>query len=203
MALKLRDAITLYLCRHGETEANVEKRFQGWTKDTALTARGREQALSIASILGRELDARPSIACVCSPLLRARVTMEIIRGALGLACGDYRTDDRLKEINLGAWDGLTDAEVRAQGPAAFDARQADKWNMRVPGGGENYSDVAARAEDWVASLKADTFAVSHGAFTRILRGLFDGLDWKAMSALDEPQGCVFRVRGGTVARLDP
>ncbi len=49
---------------------------------------------------------------------------------------------------------------------------------------------------------ADTFAVCHGALTRILRGLFQGLDWQGMSDLDEPQGVVFRVRGRTVARLD-
>ena len=54
---------------------------------------------------------------------------------------------------------------------------------------------------WIAELDADTFAVSHGAATRILRGLFAGLSWQQMSDLDEPQGVVFRVarqhgRGG-------
>ncbi len=52
-------------------------------------------------------------------------------------------------------------------------------------------------------LEHDSFAVSHGATTRILRGLLAGLDWQAMSALDEPQGVVFRVRGQAVVRLDP
>ena len=56
---------------------------------------------------------------------------------------------------------------------------------------------------FVQSLERDTFAVSHGAATRILRGLFQGLDWQKMSALDEPQGVVFRVRGSEVVRLDP
>ena len=41
------------------------------------------------------------------------------------------------------------------------------------------------------------------AFTRILRGLFLGLDAQAMSDLDEPQGVVFRVTGSQVVRLDP
>jgi len=62
--------------------------------------------------------------------------------------------------------------------------------------------VARRAENFVDDLTADSFAVSHGAFTRILRGLFQGLDWKQMSDLDEPQGCVFRARGRDVVRLD-
>jgi broad specificity phosphatase PhoE len=61
--------------------------------------------------------------------------------------------------------------------------------------------VAARAEDWVKSLSRDTFAVSHGAYTRILRGLFLGLSTTEMSALDEPQGVVFRVQGSDVTQL--
>jgi probable phosphoglycerate mutase len=121
---------------------------------------------------------------------------------MGLVPNDYRVDERLKEINLGLWDQLTDDEARALDPDLFARRGADKWHVRVPGG-ENYAEVAARVEGWIADVKADTFAVSHGAFTRILRGLFAGLDGQAMSALDEPQGVVFRARGRAVLRLDP
>ena len=127
--------------------------------------------------------------------------MEIIRNSLGLPVADYTIDSRLIEINLGQWDGLTDKEARALDPAVYDRRTSDKWNVRVPGG-ENYADVAGRCESWIADLRADTFAVSHGAFTRILRGLFQNLNWEQMSALDEPQGCLFRVRGSDVVRLD-
>jgi probable phosphoglycerate mutase len=203
MALHLRDGITLYFCRHGETEANVERRFQGRTVDTPLTPRGREQALAIAQSLKEAITAPAALAYVCSPLQRARTTMEIIRTDLGLAPDGYAADARLQEINLGAWDGLTDEEAKALDPAMFEKRGNDKWNVRVPGGGENYADVAARAESWVREMSADTFAVAHGAFTRILRGLFMGVDWKAMSNLDEKQGVLFRVRGNTIKRYDP
>lgn len=201
MALRLRDGLTLYFSRHGETEANVAGRFQGRTVDTPLTAKGLAQAASVATILGRDAGTPPPLAFVCSPLRRAQTTMHIIREGLGLPPEGYAVDPRLQEIDLGAWDGLTHAEARALGPAAFNAREADKWNVRTPGG-ENYADVAARAESFVGELRTDTFAVSHGAFTRILRGLFQGMTWKEMSDLDEPQGCVFRVRSGTVVRLN-
>jgi broad specificity phosphatase PhoE len=82
----------------------------------------------------------------------------------------------------------------------FDRRGNDKWNVRVPGG-ENYADVAKRAESWASELRADTFAVSHGAFTRILRGLFAGMNGQQMSALDEEQGVLFRVRDSVVTKL--
>jgi probable phosphoglycerate mutase len=202
MTLTLRDGLTFYFCRHGETEANVAKRFQGRTIDTPLTPKGLKQAGDIAKILARETGMRPDLAFFCSPLPRARTTMEIIREGVGLPLVGYMTDARLLEINLGAWDGLTAEEARALDPAAYGARTGDKWNVRVPGGGENYDDVAERAKNFVADLTADSFAVSHGAFTRILRGLFQGLDWKQMSDLDEPQGCIFRVRAGDVVRLD-
>ena len=200
MALSLRAGVTLYFCRHGETEANVQKRFQGRTVDTPLTAEGREQARTIADILLTAASNIQALAYVSSPLRRACTTMEVILQELGLPKDGYHTDARLQEIDLGTWDGLTDAQASALDPALFDKRGNDKWNVRVPGG-ENYADVAARAESWVADLAVDTFAVSHGAFTRILRGLFRGLSWKEMSDLDEKQGVTFRVIGNTVTRL--
>jgi probable phosphoglycerate mutase len=201
MALRLPAGVELYFSRHGETEANVEHRFSGKI-DTPLTPDGYEQAQRIGEILLEELGPQPKLHFVSSPLHRARTTMEIIRGVLELPREGYAIDERITEIDLGDWDELTDAEARARDPAAFDARMADKWNIHVPGGGENYKEVAARAQSWIADLRTDTFAVSHGAFTRILRGLFAGLDWKAMSNLDEPQGCVFRVVDDQVSRLD-
>ncbi len=192
--------MTLYFARHGQTKANVEKRFSG-DKDTPLTPLGLAQAQSLGAILQRE-GGGAGLDYVCSPLARARITMTIVRGVIGLPPDGYRIDARLEEIDLGAWDELTDDEARALDPALFARRSADKWDVPVPGG-ENYAQVAARAESWIGDMKADTFAVSHGAFTRILRGLFAGLDGQAMSALDEPQGVVFRARGRDVVRLDP
>ncbi len=199
--LELAAGVTLYLARHGETEANSQHRFSG-KRDTPLTQKGLAQAHALGEIMKREVGMRPSLAFVASPLARARLTMQIVRGVLGLPEGDFATDARIAEIDLGAWDQLTDEEARARNPALFDARAADKWNIPVPGG-EDYEEVAARASSWVRDIKIDTFAVSHGALTRILRGLFQGLDWRAMSDLDEPQGVVFRISGHTVTKLDP
>lgn len=199
--LVLRPGVTLWFARHGQTAANAAHRFSG-RKDTPLTALGLEQCAQVGAILRRAVGARPPLAFVCSPLARARRTMEIARAALDLPREGYTIDDRLEEIDLGRWDQLTDAEARALDPEYFDRRAADKWNIRVPDG-ENYAQVAVRVTEWANALAADTFAVSHGATTRILRGLFGGLDAAEMSALDEPQGVVFRVRGCEVVRLDP
>lgn len=201
MVLSLPKGLTLYFSRHGETEANVEKLFQGHTIDTPLTKRGHQQAKDIAKILKREVDDPGDLKFVSSPMQRARTTMEIVREHLGLPIKDYSTDARLTEIDLGEWDGLTHKQARALDPKFFDKRERDKWNVRVPGG-EDYADVAKRAERWIKSLKHDTFAISHGAFSRILRGLFAGMTAQQMSDLDEPQGVVFRARGSKVKKLD-
>ena len=201
MPPSLAPGLTLYICRHGETEANVEKRFQGLTLDTPLTAEGCEQARAIARTLAKHASDPALLDYVCSPLQRARRTMEIIREMLGLPTAGYSTDDRLVEIDLGKWDGLTDSEARALDPAIYDRRKADKWSIRVPGG-ESYADVAKRCQSFIAGLGADTFAVTHGAYTRVLRGLFEGLTWQQMSKLDETQGVLFCVRGSSVERLD-
>jgi len=201
MPLELRSNLTLYFARHGQTEANVEKRFSG-EKDSPLTPLGLEQAAQVGHILKRELGEAPGFQFVCSPLARAVATMKIARQVMGLPLEGFVTDNRLKEIDLGVWDQLTDDEARALSPILFEKRGNDKWHVRVPGG-ENYAEVAARVTDWLQELKSDTIAISHGATTRILRGLLAGLDWRAMSSLDEPQGVVFRVTGSEVTRLDP
>jgi broad specificity phosphatase PhoE len=201
MSLELKPGITLYLSRHGQTVANEQHRFSG-KRDTPLTELGLRQVHAVGRIMARAVGIRPALDFVSSPLARARRTMEVVRGELGLPPDGFATDARLQEIDLGDWDQLTDDEARALDPAKFAARGSDKWNVHVPNG-ENYEEVAARASDWVQSLTADTFAVSHGAVIRILRGLFGGLGWQAMSALDEPQGVVFYIKGSQVIRLDP
>ena len=108
MALSLKPGLTLYFARHGETEANVEGRFQGHTIDTPLTVRGQQQARAIGAIMQRE-TLLGTLAHISSPLRRARTTMEIALEACGLPPSDYITDARIIEIDLGAWDGLTKA----------------------------------------------------------------------------------------------
>src|SRR5450432_3092555 len=170
MALELKPGLTLYFARHGETIANVEHRFQG-RNDTPLTERGRAQARMIAEILARLLADRPGPRFIASPLPRTRTMMEIVLNTLHLPLV-YDTDPRLMEIDLGSWSGLTDAEACARDPELWERRVNDKWNVRVPGGGENYAMVAERLTQWARELDRDTVAISHGAATRILRGLF-------------------------------
>jgi probable phosphoglycerate mutase len=95
---------TLLLVRHGETDWNAERRFQGHA-DIPLNARGREQAATLAEDLA---DERVDVI-YASDLSRARVTAEIVGARLGLP---VVTDADLREIDVGPVEGLTIDESR-------------------------------------------------------------------------------------------
>ena len=91
----------LYLLRHGETAWNLERRMQG-SKDSALTARGREQAAAMGRALAAELAREPGPTIFLrSPLGRTRETALIVGRALGLDPAEWRDDPRLAELGYG------------------------------------------------------------------------------------------------------
>ena len=161
---------TIYYIRHGETEWNAEGRLQG-AQDIPLNDLGRKQAAHaggiLAGLFSRDGRDEASIAFVASPLGRARSTMELVRGTLGLPPADYSLDDRLREIGYGHWEGSTLNEMQASDPEVFARRQADKWTVSPPDG-ESYASVQLRMRDWYDSLQAETVAVAHGGTARAL-----------------------------------
>ncbi|GAC1506927.1 MAG: histidine phosphatase family protein [Bradyrhizobium sp.] len=184
---------TIYYIRHGETEWNAEGRLQG-AQDIPLNDLGRRQAAHaggiLAGLFGRDGQSEASIAFVASPLGRARSTMEMVRGALGLPPADYSVDDRLREIGYGHWEGSTLNEMQASDPEVFARRQADKWTVSPPGG-ESYASVQLRMRDWYDSLQADTVAVAHGGTARALMVAL-GIETPASAAdLTIEQGAVY------------
>jgi probable phosphoglycerate mutase len=184
---------TIYYIRHGETEWNAEGRLQG-AQDIPLNDLGRKQAAHAGAILAglfaHDGQSEASIAFVASPLGRARSTMEVVRGTLGLPPRDYSVDDRLREIGYGHWEGSTLNEMQASDPEVFARRQADKWTVSPPGG-ESYASVQLRMRDWYDSLLADTVAVAHGGTARALMVAL-GIETPASAAdLTIEQGAVY------------
>src|SRR5579871_1139761 len=161
---------TIYYIRHGETQWNADGRLQG-VQDTALNDLGRSQAAQAGRILTelllRDQREKSTLPYVSSPLLRARTTMEIMRGELSLPLRDYATDDRLREIGYGRWEGFTLAEMQAADPVCFARRLADKWRV-APEGGETYEAVQRRMSQWHEQVKTDIVVVAHGGTARAL-----------------------------------
>jgi probable phosphoglycerate mutase len=124
---------TLYLIRHARSSWNAEGRWQGQA-DPTLDDMGQAQALALAHFLRRE----PIIAVYSSPQMRARQTADVVAREHGLP---VHFDDRLKERDVGAWSGLTEAEVRVRYPQQF----TPTWWVEGPPGGESQKIVLERA----------------------------------------------------------
>jgi probable phosphoglycerate mutase len=138
--------------RHGQTAVNAAGRLQG-RLDEPLSELGQAQANALAELFASEAVTR----VVASPLVRARDTAGAIAARHGLS---VETDERLIELDYGAWDGTTLADIAADDWARW---RADA--TFAPPGGESLVDVTAR----VASFVHDTvsggtevvIAVSH------------------------------------------
>jgi len=191
-------APVIYYIRHGETSWNAEGRLQG-VQDIPLNELGRRQAAQAGNILldlfARDGREKSSLAFVASPLIRARATMELVRGELKLPLAGYALDDRLREIAYGQWEGSTLPEMQVADPELFARRQTEKWTVAPPGG-ESYVAVQARMQDWYASLAADTVAVAHGGTARALMVAL-GIETPLSAAdLTIEQGAVYVFRDG-------
>lgn len=185
----------LYFMRHGETDWNVEGRLQGQS-DIPLNDVGRVQAEEAGRKLADLLPHPEDLPWLVSPLGRTRETAERAREAIGLMPGYYRTDDRLKELTFGDWEGFTWKELRRTQDQAVDARFADKFGFVPPGGGESYAMLCERIGGWLESVGRDMVVVSHGGVARALLVLITGMD--GHRAVDEPiwQGKLIVFRDG-------
>lgn len=184
----------IYLIRHGETEWNAQGRFQG-RLDSVLTNTGVKQAEAIGSRLaGLELSFD---AFITSPLGRTRQTAAIIAGLARLPA--VQCDDRLAEVSLGSWDGLTDIDIDAQWPGLLDGSTQFDWFFRSPDG-ESYDAVFQRAECWLRERQGVTVAVSHGLISRLIRGAYSGLPKTEALSLPVPQDVIWRLSNG---RIEP
>jgi probable phosphoglycerate mutase len=193
-----QDMATIYFIRHGETDWNASGRFQG-TQEIPLNDKGRAQAVEAGSILagllaGEACDAA-KLDYVSSPLGRARVTMELVRGALKLAPEVFVIDERIREIRYGDWEGFTLSQMEKSDPKVYAARLADRWSV-APLGGESYANRLPIVRDFVESLTADTVAVGHVGTARTLMVAL-GLA-TPLKAIEGPilQGAVYEFRHG-------
>lgn len=188
----------ILLVRHGETEWNLQRRYQGlW--DSPLTKNGIAQARAIGAFAS-EL---PVSMIVASPLERARRTAELIREHLPDTV-ELRLDDRLKELSVGSWDGLTYQEIAGRELGVFDGDGRFEWYFRSPDG-ERYDAFAGRLADWLHDWggRGALLVVTHGIVTRVLRGLYAGLPRSVALTLSVRQDRIYRLGGGLIEELVP
>jgi broad specificity phosphatase PhoE len=152
------------LWRHGRTEWNATGRIQGQL-DPPLDELGKQQAERAAVALA---ELSPSLI-VSSDLQRARITAGALSQRIGVP---VQTDVRLREIGLGAWEGLLREEAEQRFPDEFAAWIRGEDVRR--GDGETYAEVSARGSACVLEALDKTdglvVAVTHGGTARATMG---------------------------------
>lgn len=189
----------IYLVRHGETELNQRKVYQGHN-DSSLTDRGQAQALSMGKRLRTILDGR-TFQLHSSPLGRTRQTAEIINREI--ECPEILFDWRIAEIDIGDWSGLTADEIAASCPGAFDGPGKFDWGFRAPRG-EAKEAFLGRLRDWLSSVQAEGgvhVAVSHGWAGLGLRALCIGATMETVGQVTPPQDTIFCLDRDHVCRM--
>lgn len=189
--------VTIYCIRHGQTDWNAEKRYQGQA-DVPMNALGHQQALRNGEVLKPLLATLREAHFVSSPLGRARETMRIVRKALGLPVDEFDLDDRLKEIHYGHWEGELLSDLETTDPHGLASRQADQFGWR-PKGGESFADLTARVAAWERELERTTVVTAHGGISRALRCHLLGMDKSRILDLEVPQDKVLKIsRAGMI-----
>jgi probable phosphoglycerate mutase len=167
---------TIFLARHGETDWNAQDRWQGHA-DTRLNASGREQARALAARLADV----PFGAVYSSDLRRALETAEIVVEGRDLA---IRTDPRLREIDVGSWQGLTNAEIGDR--ERTDGEPLEAFRDRV---------LAAIATIGSRHAGVDVLVVAHGGCARTLQRQLLG---EPLPTLENCGVYVVRVENGVL-----
>jgi broad specificity phosphatase PhoE len=201
----------VWLVRHGESLGNVADARAQESKsgrleldvrdpDVALSDTGRAQAEALGKWLA-ELpeDERPT-AALSSPFNRALTTAQLATEKLGIR---VRTDERLRERDFGAFDGMTGAGIREQFPD--EAKRRDllgKFYYRPPGG-ESWADVALRIRSTLATegLRYDCerlLVVAHQAVIMVFRYVLEELTEQELLVVDKEE----RVANASLTRYD-
>ncbi len=152
------------LVRHGETVWNRTGRWQGHAP-TPISEEGRQQAALLAAYLRQGGEAVTAV--YSSDLPRCRETASIVAGQLGRP---LHLDRRLREVDLGEWQGLTTEEIQAWDGERYAAVQRDPYTVPRPGG-ESLNQVADRALQVIRETVDRhqgqyTLLVSHGGTIR-------------------------------------
>jgi len=176
----------LFVLRHGQTQWNLAGRFQG-QQDSPLTEKGQAQAILQNKLLQR-VDPLPRLAFV-SPQGR---TMHTAQLALPREA-EQHTDDRLKEIRFGAWEGLTKQEVKDRVGQDF---ETGLWHFESPQG-ETYEEISQRVRQFLEEQSEPAIIVTHGITSILLRGFYLGLGKRELLQLPRKQGCIYHLSGGT------
>lgn len=145
----------IYLVRHGESEANIKKRFSGIT-DVELTKLGMKQAAKA----GKKLKDKTIHRIFSSPLKRAKNTAEIIADEIGFNKKDIVIENCLIEVDFGIFENLTWEEIVEQYAEESESWIEFKHKYKFPKG-EGYDDIILRISDFFDNVPDNSLIATH------------------------------------------
>lgn len=167
----------LYLVRHGQTDWNKMRRYQGHS-NIPLNYNGIKEANILASILeGENIDKIYS-----SDLKRALQTALIIGDKVGL---EVEIRKQLREINFGHWEGKTYEEIMQKDGTSYQAWLDNPFKVAPPGG-ENLASVYRRVEHFLKEIEDSMFfrnyvVVTHGGIIGLILMKTLKMEWEKVS----------------------
>ena len=185
----------IVLLRHGELVPNPEHRFIG-QRDVELSSAGTARFEALGEELAREFADRQPQAFFCSDLRRGIACADIVRRAFRPRGGTMPViaNPGFREINLGAWQGLTKQEVEQRYPGVLAERGADFANY-APAGGESLAMLQRRALMALVRARMHTptgiiFVIGHAAFNRCILADYLALPLSEAMNIAQPYGAV-------------
>lgn len=189
----------IHLIRHGEVQGS--NRYNGHG-DVHLTPLGEEQYHRLKP----RLDPDRISAMYTSDLIRTVRGGEILGPYLGV---EPVKVPQLRELNCGAWQGLTFTEIREKRADEWAARLADLEHFRAPGG-ESPRDLAARVLPALAEIVArhrgeEVLVVAHGGVNRVILMDAIGAPLSSMFSVEQQYCCMnvidYYADGNAVVKL--
>jgi len=176
----------LYLVRHGQVAEGHTHRYHGHN-DISLSPQGERQLQELAA----QLRGAPLQGIYASDLTRSLNGAGIISRGRGLT---PQVVPEFREVNFGAWEGLTFGEILEQYPSQLEARLRDLPSFRIPGG-ESLEDVEARALPRLRELlgrhrDAAFLIVAHAGINRVILSEAMDLSLNHLFRLEQNYGCL-------------
>ena len=184
----------LIFCRHGETMANLEDKFQG-VSDTELTEKGEDQARK----LNAYLKSLPKITkFVISPFSRVLATYTIASQGID---AEVVQEPAIREMSYGNFEGKSRHRIDSE---ILEEREKDRFNFLHPGHhnnirGDSYATLYERISSYLERLMQTTkddeiiVVISHQGVMICVRKYFLGLSDKETGELRVPNDEVFIV----------
>lgn len=190
MEILNRPQTRLILIRHGETDWNIEGRYQG-QEDPPLNEQGLKQARQLARDIAKlDIDVLYS-----SPLLRASQTAEIIQLHLNIP---LFIEPRLKEIHQGDWQSRLRSEIERLYPDLFRRWETDPWEVTPPNG-ESLYQVQTRVHEALEEILArhanrSIGIVAHRIPLALIKMRYQDLDPNIVRTLNMPNTYYEEIR---------